>query len=323
MNLWKTTVLTAALVAVGAIDAPFAPAVHGQARAERPPAARARVAPAQESSAVQFMRSGGSEIGVTIRDLSDEETKGAKAAARGAVITAVTPGGPAESAGMKQGDVVTEFDGERVRSARQFARIVEETPVGRRVDAAVNRDGQRMTMNVQTRSGRSGFRLLGDMAPRMRDFGVFKFDMPSLPTPPAAPAPPTAPAPRGVPAPPATPPPPALPDVFRYFSGSASRLGITADDLSSQLAEYFGTKDGVLVSSVTDNSAAAKAGLKAGDVITSVNGEPVTSASELRRRIQRLDEGAEFTIGVLRDKKPMTLKGKLEPRAERVRTYIS
>ena len=62
---------------------------------------------------------------------------------------------------------------------------------------------------------------------------------------------------------------------------------------------------------------------QAGDVITSVNGEPVTSASELRRRIQRLDEGAEFTIGVLRDKKPMTLKGKLEPRAERVRTYIS
>jgi serine protease Do len=320
MNLWKTTVLTATLVAVGATGAPFAPAVHGQARAERAPVARARVIPAQESSAVQFMRSGGSEIGVTIRDLSDEETKGTKAAARGAVITAITPGGPAESAGMKQGDIVTDFDGERVRSARQFARIVEETPVGRRVDAAVNRDGQRMTMNVQTRSGRSGFRLLSDMAPRMRDFGVFNFDMPSPPTPPA---PPTAPAPRGVPAPPATPPAPALPDVFRYFSGSASRLGITVDDLSSQLAEYFGTKDGVLVSSVTDNSVAAKAGLKAGDVITSVNGEPVTSASELRRRIQRLDEGAEFTIGVLRDKKPMTLKGKLEPRAERVRTYIS
>ncbi len=323
MNFLKTTALTAALVAAGASGAPFGPAVHGQTRAERPPTARVRVTEAPEPSAVQFMRGGSSEIGVTIRDLADEETKGAKAVARGALITALTEGGPAETAGMKKGDILTDFDGERIRGARHFARVVEETPVGRRVEAVVNRDGQRMTLTVQTRSGRSGFRLLSDMAPRLRDFGVFKFDMPSLPVPPVAPAPPSAPAPRVAPGPPATPAPPALPDVFRYFSGSASRLGITVDDLSSQLAEYFGTKDGVLVSSVSDNSVAAKAGLKAGDVITSFNNDPVTSTSELRRRIQRVNEGAEFTIGVLRDKKPMTLKGKLEPRAERVRTYSS
>ena len=311
MTFWKTAGLTTALVAAGAVGAAFAPTAHAQVRAVKP---RPAVAPppAQQSGVVQFMRSGGSEIGVTIRDVSDEDAKGAKAVTRGAVITAVTEGGPAETAGFKPGDVVTDFDGERIRSARQLARVVEETPVGRRVEAAVVRDGQRTTLNVQTRAGRSGgVRLLGELAPQLRELErSFKLDMPSIPAPPV---PPVGPAP----------PAPEVPDVWQFFGRSRTRLGIAVDDLSDQLAGYFGTKAGVLVSSVSDDSVAARAGLKAGDVITSFDNEPVTSASDLRGRIQRLDDGAEFTIGVMRDKKPTTLKGKVPPRAARVRTYIS
>ena len=66
---------------------------------------------------------------------------------------------------------------------------------------------------------------------------------------------------------------------------STNRLGISVSTLSPQLAEYFGTKEGVLVSSVTDDSAAAKAGLKAGDVITSFNGTVVNDPSDVRRRV--------------------------------------
>ena len=66
----------------------------------------------------------------------------------------------------------------------------------------------------------------------------------------------------------------------------------------------------MLVSSVTDNSAAAKAGLKAGDVITSFNGTVVIDPSDVRRRVAELSDGDEFTIAVLRDKKAVTLKGK-------------
>ena len=94
---------------------------------------------------------------------------------------------------------------------------------------------------------------------------------------------------------------------------SRGRLGIGIQELSPQLAEYFGTKDGVLVTSVTDNSVASKAGLKAGDVITSFGGQAVDSTAELIKRTQSLDQGADFTVGVVRDKKSMTLKGKLEP----------
>jgi S1-C subfamily serine protease len=97
---------------------------------------------------------------------------------------------------------------------------------------------------------------------------------------------------------------------------------MTVGDLSDQLAGYFGVKDGVLVTSVADNSAAAKAGIKAGDVVTSFNGTDVTQPSALRRQIQRLQDGDEFTVGVVRDKKALTLKGKAETTRTR-RTYRS
>ena len=80
-----------------------------------------------------------------------------------------------------------------------------------------------------------------------------------------------------------------------FFPRGSGRLGITVDNLSPQLAEYFGTKEGVLVTSVQDDSAGAKAGLKAGDVITSVNGSAIDDPAELRRRLQNVDEGEEFT----------------------------
>ena len=71
----------------------------------------------------------------------------------GVVIEEVEAESPAQKAGFKVADIVVEFDGERVRSTRQFTRLVQETAVGRSVAVAVTRDGQRVTLNVQPRSG--------------------------------------------------------------------------------------------------------------------------------------------------------------------------
>jgi membrane-associated protease RseP (regulator of RpoE activity) len=130
----------------------------------------------------------------------------------------------------------------------------------------------------------------------------------------------TVPAPAR-PVPPALParPAPLPPTLERFFFSGSNQLGITIAELEPQLAEYFGTKEGVLVASVRADSAAAKAGLKAGDVITRFNGSTVDSTTDLRSRLGDLD-GAEFTLEIVRDKKSMTLKGKLEPRADRRRT---
>ena len=233
----------------------------------------------------------GSRIGVTVRDFNDDELKGGKAGV-GVVIEEVETDSPAQKAGMKAADIVVEFDGERVRSTRQFTRLVQETAVGRSVAMAVTRDGQRVTLNVQPRSG-----------------GSAKFwDGPGDDV-------------FAVPVPKAPPPPPAMkrdmfPPNFEYFLGASGQLGISVDELSPQLSEYFGTKEGVLVTTVRDNSNASRAGVKAGDVITSLNGGTVTTAADLRRRSQRLEAGDEFTLSIVRDKKPMTLKGKVEASQE-------
>ena len=94
----------------------------------------------------------GSQIGVTIRDLTDEDLKG-KASTGGVAIENVEAESPAEKAGFKAGDIVVEFDGERVRSGRQFTRLVQESATGRTVPAAVVREGQRVALNVLPREG--------------------------------------------------------------------------------------------------------------------------------------------------------------------------
>ena len=94
------------------------------------------------------------------------------------------------------------------------------------------------------------------------------------------------------------------------------------EPMGSQLAGYFGVKEGALVKTVVEGSAAAKAGLKAGDVITAFNGDHVYEPSDVSRALSRTDDGAEFTIEVVRDRKTQTLKGKLDPREARPRTRV-
>jgi serine protease Do len=291
MSPWKGAALAAALTAAVGLGAAVLPPTHAQTST--------RVTP----KAVQILSGRGSQIGVTIRDVEESDAKTGKlAATSGVVIEEVSEDSPAAKAGLKKGDVVVEFDGERVRSVRQFTRLVQETPAGRKIQTSVMRDGQKVSLSVEPRAGGS-FSYFGDGDKLLRDFaGDFPFAVPA----PAKPAPPATPMP---PKPPAL---PAFPDFDTFVWRSGNGLGITVGDLSDQLAQYFGTKDGVLVTSVTDNSAAAKAGIKAGDVITSFNGTEVTSPSDLRRRIQGLQDGDEFTVGIVRDKKATTLKGKAE-----------
>ena len=291
MTIWKTAMPAAALVLAAGLGAAVSPPLQAQAVVARAPKQRA----------IEVL-TGGSRIGVSIRDVEAGDAKAAKGVSGGVVVEDVTAEGPAEKAGIRKGDVIVEFDGERVRSARQLTRLVQETPAGRAVQVALLRDGQRTTVTVTPDEGR------GFSFERFSELQDLARDLPSR----IAPRPP---------APPAAPVPPSPPFVWKFDNllGRSSFLGITVDTLSPQLAEYFGTKQGVLVSSVADNSAAAKAGIRAGDVITSVNGSTVDAPADVRRAVQALRDGEEFTVVVTRDKKSVTLKGKAE-RPERRRT---
>lgn len=119
----------------------------------------------------------GSQLGVTIRDLEPGDSA---AAGEGVKVDAVQPDSPAARAGLQPGDIVVAFDEERVRSVRQFSRLVHETPEGRTVGVDIVRDGQRQTVQVtpERRTAwlgvdgqlpRAMARRLRDLEPRLRE----------------------------------------------------------------------------------------------------------------------------------------------------------
>jgi C-terminal processing protease CtpA/Prc len=230
----------------------------------------------------------GSQIGVLVRDPEN-------AAEQGVTIDRVDENGAAQKAGVKEGDRVVEFDGEKVRSTRQLTRLVQETPSGRTVKMTVLRGSDRRTLDITPQADETASfdrrigpdlereiergleRGLRDLPPRIEPFFDFRFD-------------------GGMPA----------------MSGRG-RLGVQVQSLNDQLAEYFGVKDGgVLVSRVTADSPAAKAGLRAGDVITKVNGEAVKDAGDLTEAIGAVKDDGAVTLDILRDKKASTVKATIE-----------
>jgi len=291
MRVWKTAALVALCGTVMVAGAWSDPSVKAQDN-DSAPVARG------------FELIGhGAQIGVTVRDVDNDDAK----QTAGVIVDEVKTGSPAEKAGIKAGDAIVEFDGERVRSVRQFTRLVQETPTGRKVAAVVTRNGARTNVTVAPE------RSSGVFPADSFDFEEFADGVRSW----AYKAPPAPPMPAR---PPDAPRPPRPPDFDYGMFARGGRLGISAESLTPQLREYFGAKDGVLVRSVTDGSTAAKAGLKAGDVITAVNGSAVSDPSDVTRTLTRLGEGDEFTLEIVRDKKTQTLKGKVEPRADRVRS---
>jgi serine protease Do len=303
MGSWKTVVWATGILVATGIGAEIAPPAEGQTKIAR------QVKPA----IVQVLAGTGSWIGVSVRDVvADDVSKMKLQGPAGVVVEEVTGESPAETAGLKAGDVIVEFDGERVRSTRQFTRLVQETPSGRKVQASVVREGQRVPLSIEPQAFGKGQYFDGEFPPFAKNW----FMPPVPPAPPAPAAPPAAPAP---------PVPPAFRGFFDFdelIGRGSGRLGVSVSDLQPQLADYFGVKDGVLVTSVTSDSPASKAGVKAGDVITTLNGSSVSSPSDLRTRASRLRDGEEFSIGVTRDKKSLTLKGKAEEVAPRHRTVL-
>jgi membrane-associated protease RseP (regulator of RpoE activity) len=228
----------------------------------------------------------GAEIGLSVRDIEPSDKN-----RTGVVVEEVRADSAAEKAGLKRSDVIVEFDGEAVRSARQFARIVQETPPGRTVTASVLSGGAKKNVQITPTEGGDTITIdtdrirerVGDawhMAERLPPFN-FDFDVP-------------------------------------YPFDGRGRLGVSVDELTPQLAAYFGVKNGgVLVTGVTDDMPGSRAGLKAGDVITKVNDVSIHSREELVRQLREVKEDGQVSIAIVRDKKEMAVSAKLEPRTAR------
>jgi serine protease Do len=277
MRALKITGAAAVALTLAALAAVYAPEAAGQASVRSSKARTLEVL------------GRGMHIGVSVRDVDETDAKREKTATSGVVIDEVFTDTPASRAGLKAGDVVVEYDGERVRSARQFARLVDETPEGRMVKLSAIRDGQRVAVDIvpETR-GRGSAWLSGEVFDRLEGM---RLDMPEIRM--------------------------AVPELELRTFGRTGRLGVRIQTLTPQLAAYFGATRGALVTEVDEGSAAGKAGIKAGDVITSIDGRTVEDAADLQRALRGMEEGAEMSIEILRDRKPMTIKAKPESPHER------
>jgi serine protease Do len=297
--MWKWTIVAASLTvaAGGALVA-----AQQATREQGAPASKSAPAREEGRSKVRSLAVLGGddvEIGVSVRDVAAEDK-----VSGGAVVESVRDDSPAARAGIKAGDVIVEFDGERVRSARQLSRLVDETPADRTVKAALMRDGSRVDLQVTPAEGGSMAWFDGDhMRFERRIFPQrgMRLDAPGFNVEPDWDIRPGD-RDHGF-------------DVFVRPEGRG-RLGVSIEALTPQLAEYFGTKNGVLVSSVREDSPAARAGLHAGDVITGVGGATVDEPDELATAVRKAEDGASLKIDYVRDKKTATATATLE-RAER------
>jgi len=195
-------------------------------------------------------------------------------------LTGVEADGPAAKAGLKANDVVTEYNGQRVEGTAQFRRLIRETPAGRTVQLSVWRDGRAQKVSLQLGRFRDHF------ASHAHSFGPkdfnFKFELPEI--------------------------------GGNILLSRTPVLGISAEDLSGQLGSYFGAPDseGILVREVKHGTPAEKAGLKAGDVITKVDGDRVRTVSDLREKLRDKRDKKTVSLSVLRKGTEMSLNIEIE-----------
>jgi C-terminal processing protease CtpA/Prc len=106
--------------------------------------------------------------------------------------------------------------------------------------------------------------------------------------------------------------------VFSSMSGFHGRLGAEISDMTEDLRKYFGAPAnvGVLVTHVESDLPAAKAGLRAGDVITEINGKKVDEPSDIIEAVADKDAGAQVKLTIVRDKKNVSLTATLDKRRD-------
>jgi serine protease Do len=180
--------------------------------------------------------------------------------ARGALIAGLDDKGPAKPAGIEAGDVIVTFDGHDIKEMRDLPKIVADTPVGKSVEVKVIRDGKEVTKTVT----------LARLEDEEKQAALTKKD-----------------------------------DQPAEDKGVVHKtLGIEVANLSDELRRRYNiqskVKGGVVITGVEPNSAAAEKRLTPGTIILSVQQQPVSSAADLQKRVDKLKkEGKRAAVFLL------------------------
>ena len=256
-------------------------------------------APPQGPVEVNIFHFGDSFLGVSVEDVTRENMGryNLSGEPRGVGVRSVVKGSPAEKAGLRETDVILRFDGEAVTTVRKLNRLLGESAPEHTARLTIRRGGSEQEISVtlgrREWGGEFGGVIDGDLLRRQaeemtknseqwkrqgeearRKMEEWQRKNPG--------------------------------GVFTFFGGGR-RVGISTNALGKQLADYFGVEHGALVTSVEPDSPAARAGVKAGDIVTEVDGERCEDAGDLSRAINRKEEG-EVALTVVRERNRRTVR---------------
>jgi serine protease Do len=258
--------------------------------------------PDEPPAAFSLFVEGGSFLGVYAEDINKEDmSRYGLREVRGVGITQVVKDSPAEKAGLRKDDVIIRFEGDSVTSVRKLNRLVSEVAPDQTVKLNISRGGGEQEVAVTIGKRNESINAMEHWPGLDKLKGLDKIEGLDRLKEIEKSLPPGAnvwkwegegPGKDGM--------------IFAF--GNHRRIGVSTMQLTKQLADYFGIGDGqgVLVTSVSDDSPAAKAGLKAGDVITAIDGEKVEGAGDLARGINKKKDG-EVTLTVIRNKSQRTI----------------
>jgi S1-C subfamily serine protease len=264
--------------AVSAQDAPTAPKDKAEKRVQR------------VLLGAPFERS---YLGIQTVEISKENyAKFGLAQVRGVGIEKVVENSPAANAGLQNGDVIVRFEGEEIKSVLKLTRLISEVAPEQTAKITVLRGGSEREFSVTL--GKREFPSL--------PMGNFRFEnTPALPALPRTPQVQTVPLPSF-----------GSGDGNNAFiwRGAASRqIGVGVTALTKQLGDYFGVPEGrgLLINNVRENSPAANAGLKAGDIIVEAEGKVVKGQTDLIRALSEKKEG-DVSLTIVRDRNRQTVR---------------
>lgn len=256
----------------------------GICAAQAPPAPPA---PPSSPRAFAFSTAGAPStyIGVGFQEIDADRAKALKLSEeRGVEVTFVKEGSPAEKAGLAKGDVILEYNGQRIEGSDSFMRFVKETPPGRVVKLTLSRAGQSRTIPVTTISRKEA-----------GEAGGWKVEIPEMPE-----------MPRIV-----------IPDLPQpTMSWSNRTLGVQAEGISGEFAEFFGAKQGVVIRGVHKNTPAERAGLKVGDLVVKCDDVAVASVRQMSAKLREDVDKRNYTLTIMRNKVEMQIPVMLDPAPE-------
>jgi membrane-associated protease RseP (regulator of RpoE activity) len=253
------------------------------------------------ASTFTFAFAGGSYLGIETDEVTRENMgKYNLREVRGVAIEKVLEKSPAEAAGLQAGDVIVKFEGEDVTSVRKLTRLLSEVAPDHEARLKIVRNGDEREVTVTIGKRPNTEWKEGRFSTTFPEGSFGKLQMPAMPAMPPTPA---------IPAMPATPNwkvEGITPRAFAWV-GSGRQIGVGISSLTKQLGEHFGVADGngLLITEVRENSPAAKAGLKAGDIIVEIDGKEISPENHLIRILHEKKEG-DITLTVVRDRNRQT-----------------